>query len=75
MGHWETSSRLDTGVSPAAIWERAYADADAWPRWNEEIKRASLDEPAHQHHLRRECAGLASTYTPPDQASGREAAR
>jgi hypothetical protein len=27
------------------VWERAYADATAWPQWNAEIKRARLDEP------------------------------
>ena len=45
MSRWETTSTLETDVSPAAIWEKAYADASAWPRWNAEIKRASLDEP------------------------------
>lgn len=45
MGNWETTSRLEAEVPPAAIWERAYADAAAWPRWNAEIKRASLDGP------------------------------
>ena len=45
MSRWETSSTLEADVSPAAIWERAYADAGAWPRWNAEIKRATLDGP------------------------------
>lgn len=27
------------------MWERAYADADAWPTWNAEIKSARLDGP------------------------------
>lgn len=45
MSHWETASSLDADVSPAAVWRRAYADADAWPKWNAEIKRASLDGP------------------------------
>jgi hypothetical protein len=27
------------------VWSRAYADAEAWPKWNDEIKRASLDRP------------------------------
>jgi hypothetical protein len=45
VSHWETTSRLDTAASPQAIWEEAYADAAAWPHWNAEIKRASLDGP------------------------------
>jgi hypothetical protein len=45
MGRWETTSALEADVSPAAVWERAYADASAWPKWNAEIRRASLDGP------------------------------
>jgi Polyketide cyclase / dehydrase and lipid transport len=45
MSRWETTSTLEAEVSPAAVWEKAYADAEAWPRWNAEIKRASLDGP------------------------------
>ena len=45
MGRWETTSELQTGATAASVWERAYADVDAWPRWNAEIKRASLDGP------------------------------
>jgi hypothetical protein len=45
MSRWETTSRLEAAVSPTAVWEKAYADADAWPKWNAEIKRASLDGP------------------------------
>ncbi len=36
---------MEAGVTPASIWEKAYADADAWPKWNAEIKRAQLDGP------------------------------
>jgi hypothetical protein len=36
---------MEAGVSPASIWEEAYADAAAWPKWNAEIKRACLDGP------------------------------
>jgi hypothetical protein len=43
MGRWETTSTLDAEVAPAAVWERAYADAEAWPRWNAEIKSARLE--------------------------------
>ncbi len=45
MSRWETTSTLEAGVAPAAVWQRAYADSDAWPRWNAEIRRASLDRP------------------------------
>jgi hypothetical protein len=45
MSRWETTSVLEADVAPAAVWERAYADADAWPQWNTEIKRAGLDGP------------------------------
>ena len=45
MGRWETTSTLEAGVTPASVWGKAYADADAWPKWNAEIKRASLDGP------------------------------
>jgi hypothetical protein len=34
MSSWETSSELETGVSAAAVWERAYANASSWPEWN-----------------------------------------
>lgn len=45
MSRWETTSTLEAEVSPASVWEKAYANADAWPLWNAEIKRASLDGP------------------------------
>jgi hypothetical protein len=45
MSRWETTSGLEAGVPAAAVWERAYADARAWPVWSEEIKRAELDGP------------------------------
>jgi hypothetical protein len=45
MSRWETTSTLEGGVAPAAVWKRAYADAAAWPEWNAEIKRARLDGP------------------------------
>jgi hypothetical protein len=43
VSRWETTSSLDAAVTPAAVWEKAYLDADAWPRWNAELKRARLD--------------------------------
>jgi hypothetical protein len=48
VSRWETTSELEAPVPPAAVWERAYADADAWPRWNAELKRASLDGPLRE---------------------------
>jgi Polyketide cyclase / dehydrase and lipid transport len=45
MGRWETKSTLEADVAPAAVWEKAYANATAWPAWNAEIERASLDGP------------------------------
>lgn len=45
MSRWETTSTLEADVAPTAVWERAYANAEAWPKWNTEIKRASLDGP------------------------------
>jgi Polyketide cyclase / dehydrase and lipid transport len=48
VSRWETTSTFEAPVSPAAVWAGAYADADAWPRWNAELKRASLDGPLRQ---------------------------
>ena len=45
MGRWETTSELCADVSPGAIWGKAYADAEAWPEWNDEIQRARLGGP------------------------------
>lgn len=45
MGRWETTSVTEAAVPAASVWERAYADADAWPRWNAELKSAELDGP------------------------------
>lgn len=45
MSRWETTSVHEAPAAPAAVWTHAYADADAWPRWNAELKRASLDGP------------------------------
>lgn len=43
---WSTSSSLDApGVTAAAVWSAAYADASAWPAWNDALASASLDEP------------------------------
>jgi hypothetical protein len=48
MSRWETTSTLEAGISPASVWQKAYADVTAWPRWNAEIKRAQLDGPLAQ---------------------------
>jgi len=45
LSRWETSSTLPAGAPAAAVWERAYVNADAWPKWNAEIRRARLDRP------------------------------
>ncbi len=45
MSRWETTSELTADVAPSAVWSRAYAKAEAWPRWNREIKNAQLDGP------------------------------
>ncbi|HXR61117.1 MAG TPA: SRPBCC family protein [Solirubrobacterales bacterium] len=45
MSRWETTNVLEADVAPSAVWQRAYADAEAWPRWNAELERASLDGP------------------------------
>lgn len=45
MSRCETTSALEVSAPPLAIWERAYANANAWPEWNAEIKRASLEGP------------------------------
>jgi hypothetical protein len=45
LSHWQTTSELQADLDPALVWRRGYADADAWPRWSSEIKRASLDQP------------------------------
>jgi hypothetical protein len=45
VSRWETTSALEADASPAAVWDCAYADAEAWPRWSSEIKRAGLDGP------------------------------
>ena len=43
---WEASSTLEAaGVSPADVWSRAYADASAWPHWNDALASAELDGP------------------------------
>lgn len=45
MSRWETTSTVEADTAPAAVWERAYADAEAWPAWNSELKSAELDGP------------------------------
>jgi hypothetical protein len=45
VSRWETTSTHEAEVAPATVWERAYRDADAWPRWNAELRSARLDRP------------------------------
>jgi hypothetical protein len=45
MSRWQTTSTLGAKAPPGAVWETAYADAEAWPRWNPEIRAARLDGP------------------------------
>lgn len=45
MSYWETSSTHEAEVAPADIWWRAYAEVAAWPKWNAEIRSATLDGP------------------------------
>jgi hypothetical protein len=45
MSRWETTSTFDADLAPGAVWEKAYRDATAWPRWNAELKSARLDGP------------------------------
>jgi hypothetical protein len=41
---WSTSRTLDVpDRTAAAIWDAAYADAAAWPRWNRALASARLD--------------------------------
>jgi hypothetical protein len=43
---WSTSSTFDApGLAAADVWSRAYADASAWPSWNDALASAFLDEP------------------------------
>jgi hypothetical protein len=48
VSRWETTSTLEADVAPSAVWRDAYADADAWPRWNAELKSAKLDGPLRE---------------------------
>lgn len=45
MGEWSTTATHESDASAAAVWDAAYADAAAWPRWNPELAAATLDGP------------------------------
>jgi hypothetical protein len=45
VSRWETTSTHEGGAPPADVWEKAYANAEAWPRWNDELRNAELDGP------------------------------
>lgn len=53
MSYWETSSTYEAEVAPADVWSRAYADVAAWPKWNAEIKSATLDGPLEHGAMAR----------------------
>lgn len=43
---WSTTSTFEAaGVSAEAVWSRAYADACAWPHWNDALVSAELKGP------------------------------
>ena len=43
---WSASSTFEArGVTAPAVWDHAYADASAWPLWNDALAAASLDGP------------------------------
>jgi polyketide cyclase/dehydrase/lipid transport protein len=40
---WSVSSSFDApGLSASAVWSAAYADASAWPAWNDALASAEL---------------------------------
>jgi len=40
---WSTSSTFDApGLTPAEVWSAAYADASAWPAWNDALASAEM---------------------------------
>ncbi|HET7509593.1 MAG TPA: SRPBCC family protein [Solirubrobacterales bacterium] len=45
MSRWETTSELEAEVAPSTVWRDAYVDAEAWPKWNSEIRSAELNQP------------------------------
>ncbi len=45
MPTWSTVASRPVAAGAADVWARAYADAEAWPRWNPELAEASLDRP------------------------------
>jgi len=61
MSRWETTSTLEVDAAPAAVWERAYADASAWPKWNAEIKSARLEGPLAEGATARVSRARAAT--------------
>ena len=44
---WTTEHSIETTAAPDAIW-RAWADVQAWPRWNGDIERIELAGPFAQ---------------------------
>ena len=54
MSRWSTTAELVIPDVPAeVVWERAYADAGVWPRWNGALKSAELDGPLREGAVAR----------------------
>lgn len=71
---WSTTATLDVpGLAAEAIWDAAYADATAWPRWNRALASARLDGPLASGATARVRfrTGLRLTFTIVEAASGR----
>jgi hypothetical protein len=65
MSRWVATSTLQAAVPATAVWERAYADADAWPRWNAEIRGRAVAEPAGEAGWPGPWASRATTRREP----------
>jgi hypothetical protein len=63
---WSTSSSFDApGLTASAVWSAAYADATAWPLWNDALASAELLGPfaAGSHARVRFRTGLRLRFT------------
>ncbi len=75
MSRWSTTSVHDAaGLTADDVWERAYADASAWPRWNRALSRADAEGAfATGSTVRvRFRTGLRLRFTLVDVQAGRE---
>lgn len=74
MGEWVVEGvREEDGLTPAQVWDTAYADASAWPRWNAELTQAVLDGPLRLGATARLsfATGLRATFTVTEFEDGR----